>query len=69
MKDIFLVENRILDNVGMSLPSAQQTTQTQVRTCTDVFGRQVVGLGKLLAWKKEKENIYSFSVFPAILPL
>jgi hypothetical protein len=46
MKGVFLVENRILDNVGMSLPSAQQTAQTQVRTCTDVFGRQAVGLGK-----------------------
>ncbi len=46
---IFLVEICILDNVGMSLPSAQQTAQTQVRTCTYVFERQAVGLGKRLA--------------------
>ena len=47
MKGVFLVETRILDTVGMSLPSAQQTAQAQVRTCTDVFGRQAVGfLGK-----------------------
>ncbi len=28
MKGVFFVENRILGKVGMSLPSAQQTTQT-----------------------------------------
>ena len=64
MKDIFLVEKSILDDEGMSLPSVQQTTQTQARTCTDVFGRQAVGLGKGSAWEKGKENIFSFSVFP-----
>ena len=42
MKGVFLVENHILDNVGMSLPSTQQTAQTQVRTCTVVFGRKTV---------------------------
>ena len=29
MKGVFSVENRILDSVGMSLPSTQQTAQTQ----------------------------------------
>ena len=28
MKDVFSVENRILDSVGMSLPSAQETRAT-----------------------------------------
>ena len=36
MEDVFLGENHILDNVGMSLVSTQQT-QTRVRSRTDVF--------------------------------
>ena len=32
MKDVFLVENRILDNKNMSLVSTQKSTQTRVRT-------------------------------------
>jgi hypothetical protein len=54
MKGVFLVENHILDNVGMFLPSAQQTAQTQVRTCTVVFGRQAVDYKN--GWIEKKRN-------------
>ena len=65
MKGIFLDENHILDYVDTSLTSVHQM-QTRVRSRTDVCGRQVVGLEKTVAREKEKENIFSFSVFRTI---
>jgi hypothetical protein len=64
MKGVFLGEKHILDNVGMSLASAQQT-QTRVRSRTDVFGRQALGLGKTVG-SGEKKKKFPFLVFRAI---
>jgi len=61
MKGIFLGENHVLDNVGMSLASAQQT-QTRVRSRTDVFGRQAVGL-RGNGWLEKKERIFFLLFF------
>jgi len=63
MKDIFIGESHILDNVVMSLVSTQQT-QTRVRSRT-------VGLEKngwLGNTRRKKENIFSF-LFSARYPL
>jgi hypothetical protein len=56
-------EKHILDNVGMSLASAQQT-QTRVRSRTDVFGRQALGLEKTVGSGKRKRKYFSCSCFP-----
>jgi hypothetical protein len=49
----------------MSLPSAEQTAQTQVRACTGVFCEQAVK--KKNDWLgKKKKKIFFFSVFRAI---
>jgi hypothetical protein len=43
----------------MSLPSVEQTAQTQVRACTGVFCEQVVKR-KTIDWGKRKRKYFSF---------
>jgi hypothetical protein len=65
MNGVFLGENHILDNLGMSLASAQQT-QTRVRSRTDAFGRQAVGLeGTVDSKMPEKRKRKKISLFSA----
>ena len=49
----------VVAKVGMSLPSVEQTAQTQVRACTGVFCEQAVKR-KTIGWGKRKKNIFLF---------
>jgi hypothetical protein len=65
MKGVSSVENRILDNVAMSLPSAQQTVQTRSTYPYECICKTSRRIRNVLARKKEKENIFCFLFFRA----
>jgi hypothetical protein len=62
----FLDENHILDNVGTSFASAQQT-QTRVRSRTFVLGRQARIMKN--GWRRKKKEKIFFFLFLRATPV